>query len=188
MGFHPLFCKDFGGVERRKNVKNRGLEAGALSIVRGPEFCLTRASNALFPNAFSKTQLAELFAVVRLVGQGEAMTYLIIKAAVSGILVMIISEVARRSPGLGGLIASLPLVSLLGIIWLWRDTSDLERIASHAESTFWFVLPSLPMFLVFPAMLRHGIGFWLALALSCVLTMVLYLLTIWILPKIGIDI
>jgi hypothetical protein len=74
------------------------------------------------------------------------MTYLIIKAAVSGVLVMIISEVARRSPGLGGLIASLPLVSVLGIIWLWRDTSDLERIASHAEATFWFVLPSLPMF------------------------------------------
>ncbi|WP_249688373.1 DUF3147 family protein [Microvirga sp. 3-52] len=73
------------------------------------------------------------------------MTYLIIKAAVSGVLVMVISEVARRSPGLGGLIASLPLVSLLGIIWLWRDTSDLERIASHAEATFWFVLPSLPM-------------------------------------------
>ena len=116
------------------------------------------------------------------------MTYLIIKAAVSGILVMIISEVARRSPGLGGLIASLPLVSVLGIIWLWRETSDLERIASHAEATFWFVLPSLPMFLAFPAMLRHGIQFWLALALSCVLTMVLYLLTVWVLPRIGINI
>ena len=116
------------------------------------------------------------------------MTYLIIKAAVSGILVMIISEVARRSPGLGGLIASLPLVSVLGIIWLWRETSDVERIASHAEATFWFVLPSLPMFLGFPAMLRHGVEFWLALALSCVLTMVLYLITIWVLPKIGITI
>ena len=115
------------------------------------------------------------------------MTYLIIKAAVSGILVMIISEVARRSPGLGGLIASLPLVSVLGIIWLWRETSDLERIASHAEATFWFVLPSLPMFLAFPAMLRHGVEFWLALALSCVLTMVLYLLTVWVLPRIGIK-
>ncbi|MGF9758309.1 DUF3147 family protein [Microvirga sp. 0TCS3.31] len=115
------------------------------------------------------------------------MTYLFIKAAVSGVLVMIISEVARRNPGIGGLIASLPLVSLLGIIWLWRDTADLERIASHSEATFWFVLPSLPMFLVFPAMLRHGIGFWLALTLSCVLAMVLYLVTVWVLPKIGIT-
>jgi uncharacterized membrane protein (GlpM family) len=70
------------------------------------------------------------------------MTYLVLKAAVSGVLVMIISEVARRSPGVGGLIASLPLVSVLAIIWLWRDTADVERIASHAEATFWYVLPT----------------------------------------------
>jgi hypothetical protein len=116
------------------------------------------------------------------------MSYLLIKAAVSGLLVMIISEVARRSPGLGGLIASLPLVSVLGIIWLWRDTSDLERIAAHSEATFWFVLPSLPMFLTFPGLLRHGVGFWIALGLSCVLTMALYMLTVWILPKVGITV
>lgn len=114
------------------------------------------------------------------------MSYLVIKAALSGVLVMIISEVARRSPGFGGLIASLPLVSVLGIVWLWRDTADAERIAAHAESTFWFVLPSLPMFLAFPAMLRHGVGFWPALVLSCLLTMGLYALTLWLLPKIGI--
>src|SRR5215204_6920043 len=91
------------------------------------------------------------------------MTYLVLKAAFSGVIVMIVSEIARRSPGLGGLIASLPLVSILGIIWLWRDTRDLERIAAHAEATFWFVLPSLPMFLAFPTMLRGGMGFWTAL-------------------------
>lgn len=116
------------------------------------------------------------------------MTYLLIKAALSGVIVMVVSEVARRSPGLGGMIASLPLVSLLGIMWLWRDTSDTARIAAHAESTFWFVLPSLPMFLAFPAMLRGGVAFWPALALSCLLTMALYLLTIWLLPRIGINI
>ena len=115
------------------------------------------------------------------------MTYLIIKAALSGVIVMIVSEVAQRNPGLGGLIASLLLVSILGIMWLWRDTSDVERIATHAEATFWFVLPSLPMFLAFPALLRHGIGFWLALVLSCALTMGLYLVTIWLLPKLGIN-
>ena len=69
------------------------------------------------------------------------MTYLILKAALSGILVMIVSEVAQRSPGIGGLIASLPLISVLAIIWLWRDTADVERIALHAQSTFWYVLP-----------------------------------------------
>jgi hypothetical protein len=76
---------------------------------------------------------------------------------------------------------------VLGIIWLWHDTSDVERIAGHSEATFWFVLPSLPMFLAFPALLRSGVGFWLALVLSCILTMVLYSITIWILPRIGIN-
>lgn len=115
------------------------------------------------------------------------MLYLILKAAISGVLVMVISEVARRSPGIGGLIASLPLVSVLAIIWLWRDTSDVERIAAHAESTFWFVLPSLPMFLIFPAMLRNGFGFWLSLVACCLVTMALYSLTIWVLPRLGIN-
>jgi hypothetical protein len=98
------------------------------------------------------------------------MIYLIIKAALSGFIVMAVSEVARRSPGFGGLIASLPLVSILAMIWLWQDTADTERIAAQSEATFWFVLPSLPMFLVIPAMLRHGLGFWPTLALSCLLT------------------
>ena len=64
----------------------------------------------------------------------------------SGIIIAIVSEVARRSPTLGALIVSLPLVSILGILWLWHDTGDAERIAAHAQSTFWYVLPTLPMF------------------------------------------
>jgi hypothetical protein len=82
------------------------------------------------------------------------MVYFIIKCALSGIIIAVVSEVAKRSPAFGALIVSLPLVSLLGILWLWRDTGDAERIASHVESTFWYVLPSLPMFLILPAMLR----------------------------------
>jgi hypothetical protein len=75
----------------------------------------------------------------------------------------------------------------LAIIWLWRDTGDIQRIAAHAEATFWLVLPTLPMFLAFPALLRSGIEFWVALVGSCALTIVLYLLTIWVLPKLGIS-
>jgi hypothetical protein len=116
------------------------------------------------------------------------MLYLIVKSALSGIIIMMVSEIARRSPALGGLIASLPLISILGIIWLWRDTGDIERIATHAESTFWFVLPSLPMFLFFPFLLRHEIQFWIALCSSCFLTIILYLITLWLLPKVGINI
>ena len=113
------------------------------------------------------------------------MLYLFVKAAVSGLLIAIISEVAKRYPGVGGLIASLPLVSVLGMIWLWRDRPDAANMAAHAEATFWFVLPSLPMFLLIPYMLRHGQSFWLSLAAGCVLTIALYSLMIWIGPRLG---
>ena len=115
------------------------------------------------------------------------MLYFIIKCVLSGIIIAAVSEIAKRSPALGALIVSLPLVSLLGILWLWRDTGDIERIANHAESTFWYVLPSLPMFLAFPAMLRAGVGFWPSMAAGCVLTIVLYLITVWALARFGIN-
>ena len=114
------------------------------------------------------------------------MLYLIIKAALSGILIALISEVAKRNPGFGALIASLPLISVLGMIWLWRDRPDVANMAAHVEATFWFVLPSLPMFLLIPLMLRNGMGFWLSLALGCALTMALYFGMTWLGPRIGI--
>ncbi len=113
------------------------------------------------------------------------MLYLVVKAALSGILIAIISEVAKRYPGFGGLIASLPLVSVLGMIWLWRDRPDAGNMATHAEATFWFVLPSLPMFLLIPAMLRNGYSFWVSLAAGCILTVALYSLMVWVGPRMG---
>lgn len=113
------------------------------------------------------------------------MLHLFIKSALSGIIIMVISEVAKRSPSLGALIASLPLVSILGMIWLWHDTKDVERLAAYAGSTFWLVIPSLPMFLVLPVLLRHGLSLYPALGLSCVMTISLYLITIWVLGRFG---
>ena len=113
------------------------------------------------------------------------MLYLIVKAVISGILIAIASEVARRWPGWGALIVSLPLLSILAMLWLWRDTHDPVRMAAHVEATFWFVLPSLPMFLLIPFMLRQGYAFWAALAVGCVLTVALYLGMTWIGPKFG---
>ena len=114
------------------------------------------------------------------------MTYLVVKALLSGLVIAVASEVARRSPGLGGLIVSLPLVSILAIIWLWRDTGDAQRIAAHAEATFWYVLPTLPMFLALPAMLRAGMNFWVALLGACALTIALYGAMVWSAPRLGI--
>jgi hypothetical protein len=112
--------------------------------------------------------------------------YLAAKALLSGVIIAIASEVSRRWPGFGALIVSLPLVSLLAMIWLWRDTHDPERLATHAGATFWYVLPSLPMFLLIPRLLRGGTGFWLALVAGCVLTVVLYGLLVLAAPKLGI--
>lgn len=111
--------------------------------------------------------------------------YFIAKAALSGVIVAIVSEIARRNPGFGGLIASLPLISVLGMMWLWRDTHDPARLASHASATFWYVLPSLPMFLAIPALLKRGVGFWPALTAGCALTMALYALMVWLGPRFG---
>ena len=87
------------------------------------------------------------------------MLYLALKAGLSGILIAIVSQVAKRYPGFGALIASLPLVSVRRMIWLWRDRPDVANMAPHAEASFWFVLPSLPMFLLIPWMLRQGASF-----------------------------
>jgi hypothetical protein len=115
------------------------------------------------------------------------MTYLLLKGVISGILIVAASEIARRWPGWGALVVSLPLVSILAMLWLWRDTHDPVRMATHVEATFWFVIPSLPMFLLIPAMLRQGFNFWTALIVGCVLTVVLYLGMTWIGPRFGLK-
>lgn len=115
------------------------------------------------------------------------MSYFALKAILSGLLIAAISEIARRSPAVAALVASLPLVSILGMMWLWRDTADTARIATHAEATFWYVLPSLPMFLVLPWLLRQGLGFWPAIGLGAVLTVVLYLLLTWLAPRFNLP-
>ena len=110
----------------------------------------------------------------------------IARALLSGFIIAAIAWLGRRNAAAAALVASLPLVSLLGILWLWHDTGDHERLAGHMEATFWYVLPSLPMFLVTPFMLRSGVNFWAALAAGCALTVLLYLLVIPLAAKFGI--
>lgn len=113
------------------------------------------------------------------------MLYAVVKAAISGLLVMAIAEGGKRSPALGGLLASLPLLSILAAVWLWRDTGDGMRVSAQMEATFWYVLPSLPMFLIFPWLFRHGMGFWPALAIGIITTLVLYGAMIWLGNRFG---
>ncbi len=114
------------------------------------------------------------------------MLYVLLKAALSGLIVAAASEVARRWPGWGALIVSLPLVSLLTFVWLWLDTREPARIAELSQSTFWFFLPSMPLFLVLPLLLRSGMGFWPALAIACAMTIAFYGGMALVGPKLGI--
>lgn len=116
------------------------------------------------------------------------MLYVVVKALISGALVGLVSESARRNAALGALFASLPLVSVLGMIWLWRDTHDVARLSAHSQATFWYVLPSLPMFLVMPWLWRHGIAFWPGLLLGCALTTTLYIGMTALLARAGVSI
>ena len=110
---------------------------------------------------------------------------LVAKALLSGALIAAISEIGKRLPVLAALVAALPLVSILAMILLWRERPVPEQVAHFSEATFWLVLPSLPMYLVMAALLRHGEPFWLSLALGCALTAVLYLIMLWVAPRFG---
>lgn len=116
------------------------------------------------------------------------MLYGVIKALISGAIIALASETARRNAALGALIASLPLVSVLSTVWLFRDTYDMPRVADHVQATFWYVLPSLPMFLVMPWLWRHGVAFWPGLLLGCGLTTVLYIAMTAVLARAGVAI
>lgn len=115
------------------------------------------------------------------------MLYFVLKAAISGLIAAAVAEAARRSSAFSALIASLPLISIMAVVWLWWDTGDNARIASQLQTTFWYVLPSLPMFLLVPALLRSGTGFWQALGAGCLLTFLLYLATAWVLARFGVE-
>jgi hypothetical protein len=110
----------------------------------------------------------------------------LVRALLSGFIIALIAWIGRKSPAAAALVASLPLISILAMIWLWRDTGDSQLLADHAEATFWYVLPSLPMFLIIPVMLRNGTGFWIALATGITITLILYLLTIGIAARFGV--
>ncbi len=114
------------------------------------------------------------------------MLLFLIKAAVSGLLVALISTIARRYPGWGGLVASLPLVSVMAMLWLYGETRDSEKVAGLAMSTFWFFLPSMPMFLIIPLMLRSGWSFGFTMVTALVVTMALYAGMNWLAPRLGI--
>lgn len=115
------------------------------------------------------------------------MIYLIFKYAVTSFLIVLVSEIAKRSDKLGALISSLPFVTILVMIWLHVEKQGSPKIASHAYYTFWYVLPTLPMFLVMPWLLGKGVNFWVSLILCVAVTFVCFVLTAVAVRRLGID-
>lgn len=114
------------------------------------------------------------------------MSWIIFKYAITAGLIVLISEVAKRSDKLGALIAALPMVTILAMIWLYFEKQPDEKIANHAWYTFWYVVPTLPMFLIFPALLSR-IGFWPTLAASALITVICFVVFAQVVKRFGIE-
>lgn len=114
------------------------------------------------------------------------MVWLILKYLITAGVVVAISEIAKRSDKLGGLVAALPLVTFLALIWLYLENQSTEKIANHAWYTFWYVVPTLPMFLTFPLLLEK-IGFWWAMGTSVVITIVCFIVFSLVVKQFGVE-
>ncbi len=115
------------------------------------------------------------------------MIYTIIKILITSGLVVAVSEIAKRSSMMAGILASIPLISVLGFIWLYLDTKEVEKISNLSTSIFWLVIPSLALFVTLPILLKKGIGFYPGLGIATSVTVVCYYLMIVVLGKFGIK-
>jgi uncharacterized membrane protein (GlpM family) len=114
------------------------------------------------------------------------MAWLVTKYLITAAVVVLISEVAKRSDKLGGLIAALPMVTFLALIWLYVEKQPVEKISNHAWYTFWYVVPTLPMFLAFP-FLHERIGFWATIGASVLITVLCFGTFAMLVKHLGIE-
>ncbi|MCG7985390.1 MAG: DUF3147 family protein [Candidatus Thiodiazotropha lotti] len=114
------------------------------------------------------------------------MQYLV-KVLITALLVVAVSEAAKRSSLLGGILGSIPLVSVIAIIWLYSDTGDIEKVTALANSIFWLVIPSLSLFISLPLLLNYGLGFYPSLVLAILITAFTYYVMIKILAITGVS-
>ena len=112
---------------------------------------------------------------------------LVVKYAVTALVIVVVSELAKRGDKLGALVSSLPFVTIMVMIWLHLERQGNQKIGSHAYYTFWYVLPTLPMFLLMPHLMARGTNFWVALLLCAALTFVCFWLTALVARRFGVS-
>ena len=115
------------------------------------------------------------------------MTYYLVKIAITTLLIVMIAEIAKRSSFAGALLASVPLISVLAMIWLYVDTKDVAKVSALATSVFWLVLPSLALFVTLPVLLRQGLNFYMSMSISIGITLGCYFLMISLLNHFGVK-
>lgn len=113
------------------------------------------------------------------------MVYYVLKIAITTVLIVLISEIAKRSTFWGAVLASIPVVSVLAMIWIYTETKDIEKISQFSTSVFWLVIPSLMFFVLLPLLLKKGIGFYMSLGVSALMTLIVYYALISVLDKMG---
>ena len=111
------------------------------------------------------------------------MTYYLTKLLISSVMIVLVSELAKRESIWAGALASIPLVSVLAIIWLYIDTGDVQKIQSLSTNIFWLVLPSLALFIILPLLLKAGFSFVTSLSTAITVTALLYMATVYLLNK-----
>jgi hypothetical protein len=114
--------------------------------------------------------------------------YLLFKIVLSALIIAAVSEIAKRSTVAGALVASLPLTSVLAMVWLYQDTRDSSRVAALSGEIFWLVLPSLVLFLVLPVLIRRGVAFYPALTLASACTAIGYVVMSLSLHRFGVKV
>jgi hypothetical protein len=122
----------------------------------------------------------------RLLGRITTMWQYGIKIALTALVVVVVSEIAKRSSFWAAILASLPLTSLLAFALLYLETGDSQRVAALSQGIFWLVIPSLPLFLVLPVLLRAGVNFWASLGVACVVTVGAYFVMLLVLGRFGV--
>jgi hypothetical protein len=115
------------------------------------------------------------------------MWQLALKVALTAVVVVAVSEIAKRSSLWGAVLASLPLTSLLAFVWIYLETGNAQSIAQLSQSIFWLVLASLPLFLALPFLLRYGWPFWPSLGVACVVTVGAYTGLVWLLGRMNVQ-
>lgn len=116
------------------------------------------------------------------------MLYYGLKVILTSIIVVAVAEISKRSTLIGGILASLPLVSILAMIWLYIDTANTDKISHLSKYIFWLVLPSLSLFIALPVFLKWKVNFYLSLFISTTIMVILYLVMVLILKKFNINI